>query len=149
MEAWLVWLIIGIVLYILEIFVPGLIPACFGLGCFAAAITAALDFNFTAQIAVFTAVTFIVFVSIRQVFLKLLSRTRNHVTTNIDRLVGMVGIVTDEVSNLQGWVKLEGEVWNSRSEDGQSLPSGTFVRVVRVEGNKLIVTANGIHQKSN
>ncbi len=149
MEDWLLWLLAGIVLDILEIFIPGFIPACFGFGCFAAAIAAALDFGLTVQIAVFTATTFIVFLSIRPVFLKLLSKNSPAVATNIERLVGMTGLALDEVSGLQGLVKLEGEVWNSRSEDGRRLPPGTRVRVLRVEGNKLIVTANGVHQSSN
>lgn len=82
-------------------------------------------------------------------FLKLLSKNTPSVATNIERLVGMIGLALDEVSGLQGLVKLEGEVWNSRSDDGRSLPPGTRVRVLRVEGNKLIVTANGVHQSSN
>ncbi|MDZ7267308.1 MAG: NfeD family protein [candidate division KSB1 bacterium] len=149
MEDWLLWLLVGIVLNILEIFFPGFIPACFGFGCFAAAIAAALDFDLTVQIAVFTATTFIVFLSIRPVFLKVLSRNTHTVATNTERLVGMIGLTLEEVSGLQGQVKLEGEIWSSRSDDGRRLPPGTRVRVLRVEGNKLIVTANGVHPSLN
>ena len=149
MQDWFLWLIAGILLAILEIVTPGFVLACFSFGCFAAAIAATLDFNVTVQIAAFTVMTFVIFVSARPLFIKLLGNHRREVKTNIERVVGMVGVVVEEVSNLKGWVKVEGEIWGSRSASGQTLPAGTTVRVLRVEGNKLIVTPDDLQGNSN
>ncbi len=145
MENWLVWLVAGILLIVAEIVTPGFVLACFSLGCFAAAIIAALDFSFTVQLIVFSATTFIVFLSIRPFAFKFRSRHEQEVRTNLERLVGLSAIALQEIGDLQGEVKLEGEVWTSRSENGQVFPAGTKVRVLRVEGNKLIVGPNGMH----
>ena len=141
---WLVWLIAGILLVVGEIFTPGFVLACFSFGCFAAAIAAALDFNLTVQVIVFSATTFVIFLSIRPIVFKLRSGTRPQVRTNVERLVGLSAIALNEIDDWQGEAKLEGEVWTSRSENGQVIPAGSKVRVLRVEGNKLIVGPNGM-----
>ncbi len=140
---WLIWLVAGILLVVGEIFTPGFVLACFSIGCFAAAITAALDFNLTVQLLAFSGTTFFVFLSIRPFLFKFRAKPEQEVRTNVARLVGMPAIVLEEISDLQGEVKLNGEVWTSRSEGGQIFPAGAKVRVLRVEGNKLIVGANG------
>jgi membrane protein implicated in regulation of membrane protease activity len=142
---WLVWLVAGILLIVAEIFTPGFVLACFSLGCFAAAVTAALDFNLTVQLIVFSATTFIVFLSIRPFAAKFRTQREQATRTNVERLVGLPAIVLEEISAWQGEAKLEGEVWTSRSENGEVFPPGAKVRVLRVEGNKLIVGPKGSH----
>ena len=146
MQAWLLWLLSGILMAILEIVTPGFVLACFSIGCFSAAIIAALDFNVTIQVATFTAVTFIVFISARPILIEWMGNLKSNVLTNTERLVGMTGIAMEEVSQWRGSVSVEGEIWNSRSVDEQVLPAGTEVRIVKIDGNKLIVCQNGVHQ---
>ena len=62
--------------------------------------------------------------------------------TNVDRVVGMEGVVTEEISNLAGTgkVSLGGNVWTARTEnEGGTIPVDAVVTVLRVEGVKLIV----------
>lgn len=40
----------------------------------------------------------------------------------------------------KGRVTLEGTDWAARSEDGSKIPEGTPVKVVRIDGAKLIVS---------
>lgn len=144
MEAWLFWLIAGLLCGIAEIFLPGFVLSCFSFGCFAAAVAAALDFSVTVQLLVFSGAAFVVFISVRPILMKfLLNRDNPAARTNVERVVGMTGIAQDEVTAWQGSVKVEGEIWSSRSEGGLILPQGSHVRVLRVEGNKLIVGPNG------
>ncbi len=144
MEAWLFWLIAGLLCGIAEIFLPGFVLSCFSFGCFAAAVAAALDFGVTVQLLVFSSATFVVFISVRPILMKfLLNRNNPAARTNIERLVGMIGIAQEEVTGWQGTVKVEGEIWSSRSEGDLVLSAGSHVRVLRVEGNKLIVGPNG------
>jgi membrane protein implicated in regulation of membrane protease activity len=128
-----------LVLAILEILTPGFVFICFTFGCFAAAIVAALDFSFSWQIGIFAGTTLVLFVSARQVFGKLFSREITPTLTNVDRLIGLTAITLEEVDDQRGQVKVEGEAWSARSEGGEKLPGGIKVRVLRVDGNKLVV----------
>lgn len=63
--------------------------------------------------------------------------------TNVDALVGTVGIVLSPIDNLSavGQVKLGGMEWSARSTTGEPIPQGAKVRVDRVQGVKAFVTA--------
>jgi membrane protein implicated in regulation of membrane protease activity len=139
MPAWLIWLVAGLALAILEMLTPGFVFICFTFGCFVAAIVAALDFSFSWQLSVFGVTTFILFVWARQIFGKLFNPQKTPVFTNVDRLVGLSAITLDEVDDQRGQVKVEGEAWSARSGSGEKLPAGIKVRVLRIDGNKLVV----------
>jgi membrane-bound serine protease (ClpP class) len=55
-----------------------------------------------------------------------------------ESLVGRSGVVRSPLSPL-GTVQVAGELWSAKSEGGETLPVGTRVRVVRVEGVHLVV----------
>jgi len=139
MPVWLIWLLAGLVLAILEILTPGFVLACFSFGCFVAAIVAALDFSFSWQLSSFAGTTFVLFISARQLFGKLFDRKKAPVLTNVDRLIGQTAVTLEEVDDQRGQVKVEGEAWSARSGSGEKLPAGIKVRVLRMDGNKLVV----------
>ena len=60
-----------------------------------------------------------------------------------DRLVGMVGVVTNEIApddtSRRGRVALAGEVWGALSEDDEPLPAGTRVKVTSMRGTRVVV----------
>lgn len=66
----------------------------------------------------------------------------SHVATNIDSVIGSVGLVTEEIDNIdgQGQVKLNGMYWTARSTSGKSLAAGTKVKVDAIEGVKVLVS---------
>jgi hypothetical protein len=60
--------------------------------------------------------------------------------TNVDALIGKEGIAKTDIDPLDGGVtKLMGELWLSRTDDGEIIKDGSKVRVIRVEGVSLIV----------
>ena len=67
--------------------------------------------------------------------------TRPHIPTNLDRVLGMVGKVTEAVDNerASGAVYVDGKTWTARSADGSAIPAGTQVKVRKIEGVKLLV----------
>lgn len=139
MPLWLIWLLAGLVLAILEILTPGFVLACFSFGCFVAAIGAALDLSLSWQISIFAATTFVLFISARHVFGKLFGARPQKYLTNTDRLIGMSALTLEETDDQRGQVKIEGETWNARSGSGEKLPVGIKVRILRIDGNKLVV----------
>ena len=61
--------------------------------------------------------------------------------TNADRVIGTVGVVTQAVNNLagEGLVNLAGQVWSARSKTEEVIPVGQEVRVLHIQGVKVIV----------
>ena len=62
--------------------------------------------------------------------------------TNIDSVIGSIGIVTASIDNVAaaGQVKLGAMEWTARSTTGEAIPAGTRVTVDRIEGVKVFVT---------
>ena len=54
---------------------------------------------------------------------------------------GLVGVVTQAVNNLagEGLVNLAGQVWSARSKTEEVIPAGQEVRVLHIQGVKVIV----------
>lgn len=66
--------------------------------------------------------------------------------TNVDALIGKEGMAKTDINPLDGGVtKLMGELWLSRTEDGEVVKEGSVVRVIRMEGVSLIV--EGVNEK--
>jgi membrane protein implicated in regulation of membrane protease activity len=60
-----------------------------------------------------------------------------------DRLVGMIGIVTTEISpddeNRKGRVRIEGEVWGALADGDGGIPAGQRVTVLAMKGTRVVV----------
>ncbi len=68
----------------------------------------------------------------------------DYVKTNADRYIGKLAVVTEEISNIdaKGQVKVDNQIWSARSQNGETISEGTKVNVLRIEGVKLIVSAD-------
>lgn len=66
-------------------------------------------------------------------------RKRKVQATNLDRVIGMSGVVTSPIlPNEVGEVKVDGKRWSAISSDGV-ISDGEMVNIVRIDGVKLIV----------
>ena len=142
MEHWHIWVIAGVVLLIAEIFTPGFVLACFGVGCLVAAVFAAFDLGLTFEVIVFCIVSVIAFFAVRPLFMKRIYRSDDDAAkTNVDALAGKEGMVAERIdpSLNVGRVTLGGDNWRAVSVDGAVIERGEKVEVVRVEGTKLFV----------
>ena len=120
------WLIALVVFLVIEAATLGLATIWFAGGALVALIAAMCGAGIVIQIVLFLVVSLI-----------LLFFTRP-----LDRVVGMEGVVTEEISNLAGTgkVSLGGNMWTARTEnEGGTIPVDAVVTVLRVEGVKLIV----------
>ncbi len=61
--------------------------------------------------------------------------------TNYELDEGQTAAVIEDIDNIanKGRVRLHGTDWAARSEDGENIPAGHAVLVVKVDGSKLIV----------
>lgn len=140
MQMPVVWLIAMVALLIVEAVVPGLISIWFALGALAALLAALLHAPMWLQVVWFLLVSVVALVLTRPLAAKYVnSRVQ---PTNADALIGRECIVTEEIDDLRGTgaVSVSGKVWTARTgKDGVCVPKGDTVRILRIEGVKLIV----------
>lgn len=135
------WFWLGAIVFfgVVEGVTAGLVSIWFVLGAAAALIAALLNAALAVQFAVFLIVSALALVATRPLVKKL--RAGKPVPTNLDRVIGSAGRVTETVDNsiASGAVYVDGKTWTARSADGSILPKGQMVRIVKMEGVKLFV----------
>ena len=142
-----IWLWLGaIVLFgVAEVVTEGMISIWFVAGSLAGLVTCMSGWALgglspeATQVLVFAVVSAAALVLTRPLVRRFM--TRPHVPTNLDRVLGMVGKVTEAVDNdrASGAVYVDGKTWTARSADGSAIPAGTQVKVQKIEGVKLLV----------
>lgn len=136
----ILWLAALIILLVVEALTVTLVSLWFALGALAALLTSLFVDNIWVQFGVFLAVSLVTLLAIRPLARRYV--TPKQVATNADRAVGAEGVVTQAIDNrnAQGQVTVSGNVWTARADPEEPIPKGTLVRVLRIEGVKLIVT---------
>ena len=118
----------------------GLATIWFAGGALVALIAAMCGAGIVIQIVLFLVVSLVLLFFTRPFAVRFLNK--DTLKTNVDRVVGMEGVVTEEISNLAGTgkVSIGGNMWTARTEnEGGTIPVDAVVTVLRVEGVKLIV----------
>ena len=133
------WFGLTVVLLIAEAATVTVISLWFAAGSLAAMATALLGGALWVQILVFLLVSAAALTALRPLVRKHL--TPKLTATNIDSVIGSVGIVTvsDNIA-AAGQVKLNGMEWTARSTSGVPIEAGTNVRVDKIEGVKVFVS---------
>jgi membrane protein implicated in regulation of membrane protease activity len=141
MTAIYIWLIIGIILLILEIFFPGFVLLSFGVGCICSSIAALFGLGTNWQLLIFVITTTLIFFGIKPILVKVLYNPDKEVKTNVDALTGLTGTVIETIEkDGTGRVVLGGEEWMAVADKNQKYEVGCKVKVLRIEGTKVFVT---------
>lgn len=138
--AWLIWLAAALLLAVLEIFTLDLLFIMLAAGAAAGAIGAAAGLDLVWQIVLAAVVALAMMLVLRPFLLRHLRTRVDLVETNVAALVGQAGSVLQPTDAAGGRVKIAGEVWSARTDDGGVLSSGQAVRVVRIDGATAVVT---------
>ncbi len=133
------WVAIMIVFAAVELVTPQLVCIWFAIGSLGALIAASLNKPLWLQVLIFIVVSVIMICVTRPLYRKFIKTKL--VPTNADRIIGETAVVTETIDNLEakGTVRVQGQVWTARSENGEIIPENTRVTVIRIEGVKLIV----------
>ena len=138
-DPWIVWVAIGIICIIIEIFTPGFLFLSFGVGAILTGLAALIIPSIAFQILTFAVITLVVFLLSRKFSKTLISA--DYEETNVKALVGKTGKVTQQIpTNEKGYVKIGGEEWAAVSKDNKEIAKDARVTVDDIEGNKVIVT---------
>ena len=138
--AAIAWLALTVVFLIAEAATVTVISLWFAAGALAAMVSALLGAGIWLQSGIFLVVSAIALTALRPLVRKYL--TPRLTATNIDSVIGSVGIVTASIDNIAstGQIKLNGMEWTARSTSGDPIAPGTRVKVDRIEGVKVFVS---------
>jgi len=136
----IVWLALLILFFIVEASTVTVVSIWFAAGSLAALIASMLGAPTWLQTVLFFVVSVALLLALRPVTKKYF--TPRLTKTNVDSVIGSVGIVTAAIDNIQavGTIKLGAMEWTARSTSGEQIPAGTRVKVDRIEGVKAFVT---------
>lgn len=140
MNMTIFWLIAFILFVVGEAVTVGLVSIWFAVGSLGALLTAALGGGLWLQIAVF-----LILSALSLMLLKPLSRKwmagHKAARTNADRVIGETALVTEEINNTMatGQVQVDGQIWTARSAHGVVIPAGSRVKVLSIQGVKVMV----------
>lgn len=140
----IIWGVLFLILVIVEIATLGLTTIWFAAGALIAVILSAVGAPLWLQIVVFTVVSLVLLYFTRPIAMKYFNNGR--LKTNSESLIGEVGIVTKPIQNLQeqGSVLVKGMEWSARTaQDGISVNKDAKVKIVKIEGVKVIVEPIG------
>ena len=133
----IVWIAAMVVFGVVEAVTGGLVSIWFVLGSAAGLIAAICEAPIWLQVLLFFIVSIAALIATRPLVRKMM----DIVPTNADAVLGKEARVTEAIDNTvpSGAVYVDGKTWSARSESGETLPEGTLVRTVRMEGVKLFV----------
>lgn len=109
-------------------------------GALVSLVLALLGVSWQTQLLVFFLLS-VVLAALGILFFRKRLLKKTPIPTNADRIIGMEGVVSEEIENLaaKGEVKVDGKRWSARSENGEKIEEGAIVTILRIEGVKLIV----------
>ncbi len=137
-----IWLALFVVLLVVEGLGPGLICLWFAFGALIAFVCSLCGASLTVQIIAFALSSLLFVLLLRPLALRYVNAKKT--ATNADAVIGKEGVVIREIDELkgEGQVKIAGQVWTARSEDGSVIAVDTIVRACGIQGAKLMVTPN-------
>jgi len=142
--AWILWVVLGVILIIAEIFTPGFVLLWFGAGAIAAALAALVGVGYPLQFLIFFIVSIALTAASRTIFTKYLMRNSGEGSykSGAESLPGQVGtVVTSSQGALsEGAVKVYGSTWTAYPAEGEEpLEAGSRVVVESVRGASIYV----------
>ena len=137
---WSLWLIAAGIFFIIEIATTGFLIFWLGIGSLLAMLTSFITDNIVIQTIVFVVTSCILIPLTKPLADKFAGKKA--VPTNSYSLINKKGIVTLDINPIEGvgQVKVNGEIWSAKTEDGTSILKGTEIQVNKIDGVKLIVT---------
>ena len=136
----IVWLLLLIVFVVLEAVTVQLVCIWFAAGSLAAMLVCIFSGPLWLQTVVFFAVSIVLFALLWPLAKKHLKPRL--VATNTDALVGRRCSVVEAIDPLEGGrVKLGDLTWSARSENGEAIPAGAQVKILKIQGAKVFVEA--------
>lgn len=131
-----IWLGLVITLTLIEVLTTNLVTIWYIASALIALVLSFFVDSYLIQFSVFVIVGTILLFTTRDYLLKLIVKRKEK--TNLDRVVGMTAIVTEEITkNKAGEVKVDGKRWTAIAN--KKIKVDSIVKVLEIDGVKLKV----------
>ncbi|HEV2705371.1 MAG TPA: NfeD family protein [Pyrinomonadaceae bacterium] len=142
--AWIIWIVLGVLLIIAEVFTPGFVLLWFGVGALAAGLAAGLGASYLLQFFVFFLVSIALTAASRTIFVNYFTHKDEPggLKTGADALPGKIGTVVASSRGAlnEGAVKVYGSTWTAYPAEGEEpLEAGDRVVVESLRGASIYV----------
>jgi len=140
MSREIIWMILGFVLLIAEMFTTTFFIMWFGVS---ALFTALLSWlwvdSLTFQLLIFAVCSFLLVLFTRKLTNKFSGEPSRKITQ--DEIIGKIGLVTETIlaDHSKGIVKIDGQEWRACSVNGVEIEKGENVVIQRLQGVKIYV----------
>lgn len=144
----LLWLILMTILLLIEATTLGITTIWFALGALVASFFAAFNSPLWFQFVIFGISSLVLLVFTRPILVEKMEIGQNK--TNLDLMQEYTGIVIKQIEPFStGQVRVNGSVWTAISVDNKIIPIDTEVKVLDIEGVKLIVEKTKKEKEDN
>ena len=138
--SWVFWLIMIIFLTILEVSTTNLVSIWFIASSLVSLIVTFIYPNAFLEMGIFVILGVILMILTRPLIKKYIQPKEVH--TNLDRVVGMIGICTEEITkNKIGEVKVDGKRWSAIAQEKINVDDEVYIEAI--DGVKLKVRKEG------
>jgi membrane protein implicated in regulation of membrane protease activity len=136
----MIWFIIGLVLFLLELVVPGFVIFFFGVGAWITALACLIaDPGINLQVIIFAVVSVLALIGLRKIIQKRFFYSKDNRSEAVeDEFTGKEAVaIADFGSDKRGKVEFKGTQW--KAESGSEIKAGQTVIIIEKESFKLIV----------
>ncbi len=144
LEAWVLWLVVGVVFIVAEIFTAGFVMMPLGIAALGSSLIAYLlpDAGLAVQLSAFIVVGTILIIFGQKLADKIAKDPE--VRVGADRFLQKEAVVIETIDpdKNTGRVRVKQDEWRAASFDDSVINKGTKVTVVEVDGTHLIVKPN-------
>jgi inner membrane protein len=136
----MIWFIIGLVLFLLELVVPGFVIFFFGIGAWVTALVCLIsDPGINLQALIFAVVSVLALVGLRRIIQKKFFYSKDNRAEAVeDEFTGKEAIaLVDFTNGTKGKVEFKGTTW--QAESGSEIKAGQTVIIIEKQSFKLIV----------
>lgn len=130
-----IWLLVAVILGILELLTTNLVSIWFVISSLLAMLVSKFTNSLFIQILVFVLVGVLLVPISKKIYKKIKS---DNVKTNLDRIIGMVGVVTEDITKDNiGEVKVDGKKWSAYAD--MDISKGEKVKILSINSVKIKV----------
>jgi len=136
----MIWFMIGLVLFLLELVVPGFVIFFFGVGAWVTALVCLIsDPGINIQAVIFVVVSVLALVGLRKIITKKFFYSKDKLSEEVeDEFTGKEAVaLADFGTDKKGKVEFKGTNW--KAESGSEIKAGQTVIIIEKENFKLIV----------
>lgn len=134
---WQIWVVLGIVFAVIEIFTPSFFSLNLALACLPAAIAAYFGLDLTFQIIIFGVFSGVLIQLIRPMLLKHKKEKEDEFKS---KYIGQEAKALMRITQTQGRISVFDEEWNARAcYADEDIPEGRIVQIKKIDGLTMYV----------